>query len=424
MKKGIQIIFIALVLTIATTADAKIMRKRATSTSMKTQSSAREISKATDTLKNAVKDIQNAPADEKKIARQEANDAVANLLATLHERTWMGDLRGYSEEQVKAAGKKLELLYAEEKNLDNQIKAQQLKIDEMTDKGWLWNAPKENRKEEHKEASTELQNLKNKHAKVKSAIRSEEVVAGKAYALSIKRAVYVIGAAATAGAAYAIDAYYFDSRGKAYLSEQFGKAYAKLPNVPYFGAEARKARASEEAPKQEERMRPLERDEYGIPVERGEFGLPVLAGEKADALAITVDNLKKETSRWIDLESEYYSRRAAGESALKPEMQGLASTVAGAKNRIGSVGRILKDAGLISEKESNNLWKNANKEVVENLTNAGLNVTDLGMLRDAGITVKEADAATARAINQSRSATAKTRQKRSAAAEAQRRSSR
>lgn len=142
MKNLIRISLIALSFAFIGTVDAKVMKRRMEKAApTRTQSSARQISEATDALKDAVKDIQSAPADEKAIARQEANDAVARVLATLHERTWSGDLRGYSEEQIKAAGEKLELLYAEEKNLENQIKAQQLKIDEMTDKGWFRNTP-------------------------------------------------------------------------------------------------------------------------------------------------------------------------------------------------------------------------------------------------------------------------------------------
>ncbi len=427
MKKLLHISLTALTFTIIGTIDAKVMQKRTARSSIKTQSSARQISQATDALKDAIKDIQSAPADEKAIARQEANDAVANVLATLHERTWMGDLRGYSKEQVKAAGEKLELLYAEEKNLDNQIKTQQLKIDEMTDKGWFRNTPKENKKEEHKEASTELQNLTNKRTKVTSAIRSEEVVAGKAYALSIKRAVYMIGAAAAAGTIYAIDAYGFDSAGKAYVSKQFGKAYAQLPNVPYFGAEARQARALEalqleeqNAILQEARKAAEKEARESWWVERGEFGLPVLMGDTAEKLPTTLDDLKNEISRWVNLESEYYSRRAAGESMLAREMQGLAGTISDAKNRMGYGAGELIETGAISQKDLNNLWKNADKEVIENLTSAGVKITDLGLLRSAGITKKEADAATAKAIAQSRLATAQARQRRSAAAEAKR----
>src|SRR5436190_19627357 len=99
MKRLLNIALIALTLTVIGTVDAKMMKYN--KSAPKEESSARQISKASDAVKDAVKNVQTAPTENKAIAKQEANDAVADLLATIQERTWMEDLRCYSEDQVK-----------------------------------------------------------------------------------------------------------------------------------------------------------------------------------------------------------------------------------------------------------------------------------------------------------------------------------
>jgi len=188
------------------------------------QNTARQISKASDEVQEAVKNVQMAPVAEKAMARQEANDAVENLLATLHERTWTGDLRGYTKEQIKEAGKKLELLNIEKNDLTKEITAQEAKVAEMTDaRFWgLWSSAKKGKDAERNDAKTVLTNLRHRLTRINRAIHSEEVVAGKIYSLAIKRAAIIIGLATAAGITYAVDAYYFDSEGKAYLQYLFG----------------------------------------------------------------------------------------------------------------------------------------------------------------------------------------------------------
>lgn len=427
MKKIISTAFVALAFAAVSTVDAKETRKMQPAVSeqpMKKrprptarpiqqqgtqQSTARKISNATDDVKDAIKATQTANGAAKTMAKQEANDAVADLLATMHQRTWMGDLRGYSEDQVKDAGKKLELLFVEEKNLNDKIAAQQAKVDEMTDKGWFWNAPKEGKTEERATATTELKNLKNRLASVKAAIHSESVVAGKAYALSIKRAVYLISAAAAAGVVYAIDAYGFDGRGKAYLSEQFGKTYAKLPKVPYFGAEARAERE-------------LQARLEGSQLQEQNEMLKSLKVEKRESKRF--EFYQRRLQEWVDLTTEYKSRRAAGEEKNTPEMSKLLKEIDWDSEFIWGLGfnndfiNYLKKTGLYNAWD--NSWENASKEVVENLTNAGIYITDKNLLINAGITKEKADTATAKAITEHGLATAKTRKSKSSSVEAKR----
>jgi hypothetical protein len=200
MKKIVQLALLMSIVGVSLMNAKSIGRKE----SPRVETTARHISEAADTVQEAIKNVQMAPVAEKAMARQEANDAVENLLATLHERTWTGDLRGYTKEQVKEAGKKLELLYTAKNNITKEIIAQEEKVAEVTEtRFWgLWSSAIEGAARERNIAIIELNRLKNRLVKINSAIRSEEVVAGKAYSLAIKRAATIISLAATSAGVY------------------------------------------------------------------------------------------------------------------------------------------------------------------------------------------------------------------------------
>jgi hypothetical protein len=169
MKRIVQLGTITIILALTSSIDCKAMKSTENPITRDQITTTRQINQASD-------------------AAQEAND-VKNLLATLHERTWSGDLRGYTGDQVKEANQKLELLNLAKNNLTKKIVAQEAKMAEMTDtKFWgLWSSAKEGMEEGSNNAAIKLINLKIKLAKINRAISNEKVVAGKAYAFSLKK---------------------------------------------------------------------------------------------------------------------------------------------------------------------------------------------------------------------------------------------
>ncbi len=216
---------IVMVSTVEAKRGQKVQRSRTASTAATADNmgTTQEIRENTKRVEEVVKQVQ---VDSTPEAKQEAADAVAELLASLHQRDWSGDLRGYTEEQIKTAGDKLELLNKELVNVDAEIKQKQTSIDALMDKGYLWNSVQKDKKEEHATLSGDLKTLKTRKSNIEKAIKNQTVIAGKSYASAIKGAVGAVTIAAAAGVALAVDAYKFDGKGRAYLTEKGAQAYA------------------------------------------------------------------------------------------------------------------------------------------------------------------------------------------------------
>jgi|GEM_PF-5633418 hypothetical protein len=240
MKKTAKLILALITLTAISGADTNAKQLKSLINKNKQNSSVQYINKNANAVQDMIEIVQKATPEEKTAVLKEANIAVERLLAELHERTYLGDLRGYTEEQIIAAGDKIELLEVEAQHLRKKIDILKLEIDGMTDKGWFWNSAKEGKKEEREIAKAELNSLNVQLNKIKKAINNQTIIAGKAYATAIKIGVAIVTMAATAGVAAAIDAYTFDGKGRAYISEKASNlyetlqhGYSQLPELPF-----------------------------------------------------------------------------------------------------------------------------------------------------------------------------------------------
>ncbi|HLW73078.1 MAG TPA: hypothetical protein VKR54_03445 [Candidatus Babeliales bacterium] len=177
-------------------------------------------------LKTAEK-VENPAAREQ--IRQTANQLARELLKDLQERSWSGDLRGYTEEQIKAAGDKYTNLEIQRTQLMRDIETKQGEIDAMSKKSMFWGRSAEAGKEEAlKIAMTELKEYKSTLNDVNKAMRDQQVIAGKEYCGAIKMAIGALTATTIAGLTYGIDKYKYEGAGMKRLGESYASMKSEL----------------------------------------------------------------------------------------------------------------------------------------------------------------------------------------------------
>jgi hypothetical protein len=135
-------------------------------------------------------------AEQKKKAEQDIYTTAQRLLLDLKdERSYMGDIySGYTEKQVIKARANIEELVPIKQTLENTIKKQQAELDEMTDKGWIFNSTKSGKEKEYEKLSLLLTKNKNALKRIDGAIRGQSIIAGEAWS----NAFLALGAATAA----------------------------------------------------------------------------------------------------------------------------------------------------------------------------------------------------------------------------------
>jgi|SRR5579862_3949453 hypothetical protein len=208
MKKIIQITLITFALAIAGAVDAKVMKQRVEKRKVPTAAS------------HVIETAQSA------LKGQASGQEIINTI---------------QEEAQTAAQEETAPLLAQEKILEEKEKLIKQEIKDIN-YGFFGIGTTQKQQEEYKDAGARLKQTQSDLTKVRAEINVNKKEAGMSWFNANKYALIAAGVVGVS-AAVIYDMYY----GKGYtqaLIQKGKEAYEKLPNVPYFGAEARKEKAA------------------------------------------------------------------------------------------------------------------------------------------------------------------------------------
>lgn len=160
---------------------SKLTQQTSTTTSPKPSQKAITIKKNTKKLYSEIETAKKTKTPyEQKQAEQNATETALELLKDLEERSLLGDVvTGYSEKQIINAKSKLKQLYPLQIQLSENINSLEKKLDSVTDKGWIWNAPSPGKEKEYNYFTKKLDKQKDSLKKVNRAIRNQTVITGQ-----------------------------------------------------------------------------------------------------------------------------------------------------------------------------------------------------------------------------------------------------